>query len=217
MKYAVKLLVGGIAIAATGLAPAMAADIYEQPMVIEAPAYAAPEYVPAAVTGWYLRGDIGYAINNFGGAEYYTFSCPGVGCPGGIVAGSNTLSGDLKGSFGYGVGAGYQMNHYLRGDVTLDNFETDFTGRTRGACGVALDCISTDIASATALALMANVYVDFGTYGRFTPYAGVGIGGVQLNWGDLLRTPRFATRPSVTTAMSTGASHMRSWPVSRSM
>jgi opacity protein-like surface antigen len=185
MKHAVKLLVCGAMIAATGAIPANAADIFK-PQVIEAPVFQAPEHVPAEVSGWYLRGDIGYAWGTFRGAEYYTF-CATAPCVG-IVAGRNTLSGDLKGTLTYGAGVGYKINHYLRTDVTVDWYNSEFTGSTRGSCGVAVNCVSTDIATVSALALMVNAYVDFGTYGRFTPYAGLGIGGAHLDWGDLSNT-----------------------------
>lgn len=186
MKHAVKLLLSGAMIAASGMAPTMAADVFE-PAVIEAPVYQAPEHVPAAVTGWYLRGDIGYAWNEFRGADYYTFGPP---------VGSNHLSGDLKGSLTYGGGVGYKVNHYMRTDVTLDWMDTDFEGSTVGSCGVALNCVSTDIATVSALALMVNAYVDLGTYGRFTPYVGVGIGGAHLDWGNLSNTSCEAGNPA---------------------
>jgi opacity protein-like surface antigen len=49
-------------------------------------------------------------------------------------------------------------------------------------------CTSTDVASLTALSLLANAYVDIGTYGSFTPYVGAGIGGTYVKWNDLENT-----------------------------
>ncbi|TCD15430.1 outer membrane protein [Oricola cellulosilytica] len=188
MKFAAQNILLGTAALVASAIPALAADVYEPP-IIEAPVFEAPEHVPGEVSGWYLRGDIGYAWNDFRGADYYTF-------PGGVVAGSNSLAGDLKGSFTYGAGVGYQINSYLRSDVTIDWFETDFEGSTRGSCGVATDCISTDVATASALALMVNAYVDLGTYGRFTPYVGAGFGGAHVDWGNLTNTACDAANPS---------------------
>jgi opacity protein-like surface antigen len=49
-------------------------------------------------------------------------------------------------------------------------------------------CTSTDLSSLTAWTLMANAYVDLGTYGYFTPYVGGGIGGTYVKWKDLSNT-----------------------------
>ena len=37
----------------------------------------------------------------------------------------------------------------------------------------------------TAYSLLANAYVDLGTYGSITPYLGAGIGGTQVKWDTL--------------------------------
>ena len=182
MKTAAKYLLGGIALAMTGAAPAMAADIKEPP-VIEAPMYQAPEVMPAAVSGWYLRGDVGYAWHKFKTGEY------GIAAAGPVLLTNSISETSFRGSYTIGGGVGYQVNHYLRGDLTLDYWGNgEFTGYTTGSCGVAAACTSTDIAKFTALTLMANAYVDFGTYGRFTPYVGGGIGGSYVHWGTLANT-----------------------------
>ena len=36
--------------------------------------------------------------------------------------------------------------------------------------------------------LLANAYVDLGTWGRFTPYVGAGIGGAHVKWDALANT-----------------------------
>src|SRR5690606_27830882 len=46
-------------------------------------------------------------------------------------------------------------------------------------------CQSTDHARMSALLLLANAYVDLGTWNRVTPYIGAGIGGAHVRWGDL--------------------------------
>ena len=185
MNHAVKSLLCGVAITAAGFSPALAADVMVPP-VIDAPIYEVPEHVPAATSGWYLRGDIGYAWGNFRGADYYTY-CVSPSC-GTLTVGSNSLSGDLKGTLTYGGGIGYKINHLLRTDLTIDWYDSDFTGTTTGSCGVAANCVSTDIASISALALMVNAYVDLGTYGKFTPYVGAGFGGAHVDWGNLSNT-----------------------------
>jgi opacity protein-like surface antigen len=123
---------------------------------------------------------VGYGFNDLRGASYFQ--------------GSNANevdfeSADLRDAFTVGGGVGYQINSYLRTDVTLDYLaKSDFDGSTVGSCGVAANCTSNDISSMTAWSLMANAYVDLGTYGYFTPYLGAGIGGTYVNWKNLQNT-----------------------------
>jgi opacity protein-like surface antigen len=155
-----------------------AADLYEQPPV-EAPVEAAPVEVGAA-SGWYLRGDVGYAFTKLRGARFFQ--------------GSNASERefdhtDLDDTWTGGIGVGYKINNHLRTDVTLDYLgEADFKGRTSGSCGVSTVCTSRDVSSMTAWSLMANAYVDLATYGAFTPYVGAGIGGTQVRWDKLKNT-----------------------------
>ena len=53
---------------------------------------------------------------------------------------------------------------------------------------VAVACTSTDLAALKAYTLMANAYVDLGTYAYFTPYIGGGIGGSYVKWDKLRNT-----------------------------
>jgi opacity protein-like surface antigen len=169
-----RVLSGVVAVLLTGTS-AYAADIY-QPEVIEAPV----QEVAMQTGGWYLRGDAGFSFNKMRGAHYFQ--------------GSNALVRDfdtteLKHGFTLGGGVGYQVTDYFRTDVTLDYmFKSDFKGSTTGSCGVAVACTSRDVATLTALSLLANAYVDIGSYGIVTPYVGAGIGGTYVNWGDLKNT-----------------------------
>lgn len=160
--------------AATAM-PAFAADIYEP--VPEAPAQVVYEEVSTG--GWYLRGDIDYHWSKFRGADYITY---GVGPGPAPLPGTNSFDfGDLKGAMSLGAGVGYQINNHLRTDLTADYwFKSDFRGQTSD-----LTTISTDTSSYSALLLLANAYVELGTYKRITPYIGAGIGGARVKWGDL--------------------------------
>ncbi len=153
-----------------------AADLAPPEPVPEMP----PEVTVSEATGWYLRGDVGYGFTDLRGAKYFQ--------------GSNDnevdfTTADLRDAFTVGGGVGYQVNSYLRTDVTLDYFgKADFHGSTTGSCGVSTDCTSNDISSLTAWSLMANAYVDLGTYGYVTPYVGAGIGGTYVKWNNLSNT-----------------------------
>ena len=184
MKYAAAGLAAFGAMAAALGTAAHAADLYEPP-VIEARPVHYPEVVPKKVSGWYIRGDVGYLWSRFGGADYITYGAGVPGTPG-------FLDGKLKGTFSVGGGVGYQIGHYLRTDLTLDySFKSDFEGSTTGTCtsgGATLTCTSADTTGYQAWTLLANAYVDLGTYSGITPYVGGGIGGAYVQWHNLSNT-----------------------------
>ena len=178
-----KVLSGIVAVLLTGTS-GYAADLYE-PQVIEAPAQ---EVAVVETGGWYLRGDTGWSFNKMRGAHYF---------PNGTNVSSDFASARLKSGFVVGGGVGYQITDHFRADATLDYmFKSNFRGSTIGSCGAAPNCTSRDIASLTALSLLANAYVDFGTYGSITPYVGAGIGGTYVRWGDLKNTSCETTDPT---------------------
>lgn len=204
MKYAAKLLATGSAIAMAMTASASAADLSE-PRIIETPVYEAPESLPMATSGWYIRGDLGYSWNKYSRAVYITNG----------TGGTSVLNGKLKSSFAVGAGAGYQINNNFRVDATVDyNFNADFTGSTVGTCnfgGGLVPCTSTDVAKFSALTVLANAYVDLGTYSGFTPYVGAGIGGARIHWGDLSNTECSTAAPGTCnpTVVHTGSKEWR--------
>lgn len=157
---------------------AHSADIYQPE---PAAPILAPEVEVTEASGWYLRGDVGYNFNKMRGAEYFQ------GSNGNLV---DFDDAELKDQFALGVGVGYQVNNYLRTDLTLDYmFKTDFDGSTTGTCGSPLEpCTSSDVSAMRAYHLMANAYVDLGSYGMITPYVGAGIGGAYVKWDKLRNT-----------------------------
>jgi opacity protein-like surface antigen len=157
--------------------PASAAD-YVEP--------APPPPAPVEFGGWYIRGDIDYHWTDFRGADYITY---GVTCCGAPLPGTNSFSsGDLDGSASLGLGVGYQINDYLRTDLTADYwFDQDFNGSTSGDCA-GVPCTSSDTTSMSTWLLLANAYADLGTYYGFTPYVGAGIGGAHVKWDELHNT-----------------------------
>ncbi len=133
-----------------------------------------------AYGGWYIRGDVDYHWSDFRGANYTLYNAPGS---------SNDFDfGDLRGAPSLGLGVGYQITRNLRTDVTGDYwFKSDFTGQTSGFCGND-PCVSVDKTKFSALLLLANAYVDIGTWHGITPYVGAGIGGAWIKWDDLNNT-----------------------------
>lgn len=155
------LLLGLITTAALGAA-AHAADA---PEAWYPGPYVRPE--PRTIemlSGWYLRGDVGYRFNSVS-----SFEAPGA-----------TIN-DVKytDSLGLSLGAGYKYQ-WFRADMTVDY-----------APRVGTEATSSSSASqpqysmkVTALSVLANAYIDFGTWAGFTPYVGGGLGVSSLKARD---------------------------------
>jgi opacity protein-like surface antigen len=143
-------------------------------------------------TGWYIRGDIAAAQDNAN------------------VFGRTSLLG-MKPPNGWsaGLGAGYKFTNFLRADLTVD-YRSPVT--TNGIAGTQTCLVGTapqrdpstqaiigstpifDTCTGIARSrlnrthVLANAYVDLGTWYRFTPYVGAGVGvnvtynKSQLNW-----------------------------------
>ncbi|KAA3513115.1 outer membrane beta-barrel protein [Agrobacterium rosae] len=160
-----KSLIGVVAALMT-CQTAFAADVYQEP----APAFVdqAPEVQVQQASGWYLRGDVGYSFNKSRGAEYTRFDS---GSPVNYSFGNRSV----EDNFLYGAGVGYQINNYLRTDLTFD-----YMAKSKFSANGPL--INNVDSAVRAYSLMANAYVDLGTYGRITPYLGAGIGGAHVKW-----------------------------------
>jgi opacity protein-like surface antigen len=145
---------------------AFAADM---PSIMPAPAYAPP--VVEDFGGWYLRGDIGFSnqrVDRLNNA---------------LDAGNTTSiqnnSFNTAGIFGLGVG--YKVNNWFRADVTGEyRGNSQFLGKDSITYpgGVATD---TYHASKSEWVVLANAYVDLGTWWCMTPFIGAGVGGARVS------------------------------------
>ena len=120
-----------------------------------------------------MRGDIGYRFNELKSVD----TLPAVG------------SYNYKDTFSAGGGFGYKWN-WIRADLTLDY---GLRGRFNGSAAGVSDYYRAKI---DAFSVMANVYIDLGTWAGLTPYVGVGAGGSRLNVTDF----RTSVPPFPTTA-----------------
>jgi opacity protein-like surface antigen len=111
--------------------------------------------------GWYLRGDIGFSnqkvdrLNN-------------------VLDANNTSSVQHLGfnTAGiFGVGAGYTFNNWFRADVT---------GEYRGNSQFFGTDQITYNATKSEWVVLANAYVDLGTWWCVTPFIGAGVGGARV-------------------------------------
>jgi opacity protein-like surface antigen len=174
-----------IALSLAALAPfaAHAAD-YDPPIFVEE----AAEYVPVEIgSGWYLRGDVGYVFDSSIDGVDYTFIDP-VSL---LAEPASFTSSSIDTDFAWGGGFGYRLTDYFRADATVDGFRVDLDGTTASdetCTGLPNDdttCRSENSSEVSAVSVMANGYVDLGTYVGITPYVGAGAGMSYVSWSDL--------------------------------
>lgn len=181
MKHISALVAAGCMMVMSDVA--YAADIIEDPAPIETTQ-------PLDASGWYIRGDIGYAFKSKTDGQWSFWNqeaAPFRGI-------DDTLRYDefsLKDGAMYGVGVGYRVNNWLRTDATVDFFRAGINGRTdcpsyvKAAAGLNLvedNCHYGDSSTADIWAAMANAYVDLPRLGAITPYLGAGIGAAYVNY-----------------------------------
>ncbi len=152
------LIIGTVA-ALVGSAAAHAADPPRSWPVYERPA---PRYVEM-VSGWYVRGDFGYRFNEMQSVE----------------GGQPVTSFNYPDSLGVTAGGGYKYQ-CVRFDATVD-YAPRVTARATTTAAAAQPQYTTKI---DALSLLANFYIDMGTWYGFTPYVGAGLGVTYLRSRD---------------------------------
>lgn len=141
-------------------AAATAADIPEIPYIDPAPVDVGG--------GWYLRGHIGLAAQQFKGLDHELFG------------GANQLEWLDKGNFAgvptFGVGVGFRASENLRFDVTGEyRSKSAFKARDRHVPGSSV--VTNDYSGfKSEWLVLANAYYDIGTWNGITPYVGAGIG-----------------------------------------
>ena len=152
---------------------AYAADLGAPPPAQFQPPAAVPEQ-----SGLYLRGDVGIGVQNFSSFDLEPTA--------NVPADWTVNQTDIQDTSILGVGIGYEINNWLRFDVTgeyrtkaafqgIGSFQ--FAGGV-GGCppGGAAYCLDTYTGNFSAAVFMANGYVDLGTWWCLTPYVGGGVG-----------------------------------------
>lgn len=164
MQKFAKLLAAGAALAVAAAVPALAADLYEPPVI---------EYIPEPVPsfgGWYLRGHIGMSNQQVGNLHNVLFD--------NLTAANNLQIRDKNFEAGptFGAGVGYQINDYLRVDGIVEyRGEVGFHGLDTWHDGVNAR-YNNYTAKKSEWLLMANAYADLGDFHGVVPYVGAGIG-----------------------------------------
>lgn len=135
-----------------------------------------PPPVPVAApvmggdSGFYLRGDIGVGVHDHSTIH----SLP-------AVAGLRTIDSSIDTAFLAGIGAGYQVNSWIRGDITGEyRFRAKHRLVDSFAAGAGGNLTTGSLSGFVGL---ANAYVDLGTWHRITPFVGAGIGMASMTMG----------------------------------
>lgn len=156
---------------AAGAASLLSSAVFaaDMPTIMPAPAYAPP--VVEDFGGWYLRGDIGFSnqrvsrlnnaldANNISSAQNLNFNTAGI----------------------FGLGVGYKFNNWFRADVTGEfRGSSQFLGKDSITYPTGF---GTDIyhGSKSEWVVLANAYVDLGTWWCMTPFIGAGVGGARVS------------------------------------
>jgi len=221
-KHALALATIGLApLAALGTLslPAKGAD-YGPPVPAPPPAYDMVDFA----SGWYVRGDVAYAQETFPKiAPSFAAdpSEPPIILPGTVV---NALQSVLN-SYSAGAGMGYKVNNWFRTDLVLD-YRSEVQAGLIGASVTDPFCI-TDIipnpvqgptfglpvaagwANCTPHLntdihrwdLLANAYIDIGTWQGFTPYVGAGAG---VAWARIKQSANWYQDNGIPYQVSTG-------------
>jgi len=122
--------------------------------------------------GFYLRGDVGF---NNQKVDRLSNSLDALGTIEKVNLG-------FAGASLAGVGVGYQLNRWLRADITGEyRSAATFTGLERYRDSSLPLGYGTDEYSALKrdVVVLANGYVDLGTYYGITPFVGAGVGAVR--------------------------------------
>ena len=144
-----------------------------------AAAAAAADHHPAAAvqefaSNWYLRGFVGAGMNGNYTLDYLPD-------PANVGNGFVFQHNSIADTFFVGGGVGYEWNNWLRFDFT-----GEYRARTRVyAFGTyPPNDLDTYEGYLKTWVLLANAYVDLGTWNCFTPFVGFGIGGAHIQLAD---------------------------------
>jgi opacity protein-like surface antigen len=182
---------------AAGAASLLSSTAFAADMAIMPPPMS---YAPPPVEdfgGWYLRGDIGFSNQSVKKLDWYSYPT--------LLSLNQSTDFDTAGIFG--IGLGYQVNNWFRADVT-----GQFRGRSNfhgtdvfvfSNAGVATPGADTYTASKSEWLVLANAYVDLGTWWCVTPFIGAGVGASRntiSNYVDTNTPARgVATAPAAST------------------
>jgi opacity protein-like surface antigen len=164
-----------ITLALAGAAAAMSTAAFAADFPPALPATQPVIQAPASESGWYLRGDVGVASQDFKSFDHFQTN-PGFVWP----ASWQIVQQETDGAAFVDFGAGYQVNNWLRFDVTAEQraaAKFKAVGSYHEFCPGGATCFDQYDGSHSAEVFMLNAYLDLGTWWCLTPFVGAGVGG----------------------------------------
>lgn len=133
-----------------------------------------PEPIPVpqdVLSGWYLRGDIGYSnqrVDSLYNVLYENYTSV------------NTVYKDFDGAPFLVAGIGYRWNNWIRTDVTGEyRSKSDFDGLDIGT-GPGFIIPNNYTAKKSEWVALVNGYVDLGSWHGISPFVGAGVGAANV-------------------------------------
>jgi opacity protein-like surface antigen len=207
-----KALTFASVVALASIQTAKAADLLPPPPPIEAPLRGPV----IEESGFYMRADAGLSNTNMSGLRS-TFGDGSTFATLGATEGNSSIGdpGILD------LGFGYQINSWLRADLTGEyrsavnytsnnSYAWGTTGTNNTLCttGSGISCGDSYAATLKTGLVLANGYLDMGTWYGFTPYVGAGVGTAIYQVTGLKDTGTIPTASSGTlTSFGYGANH----------
>lgn len=173
MGWLRKSVVSAAALAMSGVV-AHAADMPDYPsMPMPLPSREKSLQFEELVSGWYLRGDVGYRLQRVRGAS---------------DSFNEYTANSIRDAFVGGAGAGFKAK-WFRADLTGDyGWRSIYSGQTASGSNSVSAKVDT-------FSVMLNGYFDLGTWAGFTPYVGGGIGGAYVTMSSFESTPPTTLQP----------------------
>ncbi len=124
--------------------------------------------------GWYLRGDIGFSNQRVRASSTCSYDTPAT-----VVVSQTTASTPRASS---ASASAIKFNNWFRADVTGEYRGKRELPRPRHRITYQRRAVGTDTYHATKneWLVLANAYVDLGTWWCITPFIGAGIGGARI-------------------------------------
>jgi opacity protein-like surface antigen len=145
---------------------------YQPPPMMYAPP---PPMVQQPLGGWYLRGDVGVGMQTFSSFDHSQANSAFV-----WPASWAIVQKDIGDTSMFGGGIGYEFNNWFRADMTAE-YRTKAmwkaTGSYTNSCAGGGTCFDVTTGNLSSAVIMANAYLDLGTWWCLTPYVGAGLGG----------------------------------------
>lgn len=162
MRSVHKSLFAGVSAAAMLGVNAFAADLPPPPPMVYQPVVVQP------FGGWYLRGDIGITNQQVDSLQNVLID--------GAINHQWLDEPSFTSGMSYGLGIGYQVNDWLRLDLTGEyRSGSDFRALDSFLNGAAVNTNDYTAVKREWLFLM-NAYLDLGTWWCITPFIGAGVG-----------------------------------------